>query len=417
MGGFSYSPSLLAQLSSVPLLLGVEESSKHCPCLSRCHHTRWCVAWVPPRPPAALPAHGSSRSCPPRRRVWPPERLAGGSVPSPRARAAAATAAPVMSGRSRLPKHGCESGAAFPPVFGWSGTSRDRRRLSRLSASADALGLAVLSRHSRGSLPHAVTASTPLGFGTSLEAGSLAGVCPLLDVPKATDACGLHLLTPRKALQQPRRASNLQIKQTSRSRECLDLSPETPGRATRVSAETQQQLGTRLPATAGTQLPVCARGRRVRLPTGSLWAPPAQLGARLPPGGVCGSPLWGVTSRGGEGAVWDGMEQDEAGWDETGWDGMGSHTPAGRQLGMLLGWQHLDADPGSSGAGPGPGWGLHSPPSSCTPCSIHPCPGQVRGTKTQRGSGGMGTEGLLRTVNVATVRGCTRGFWCSLGGM
>lgn len=154
----------------------------------------------------ALRARGGCRCrcCPPRRGARCPERPAGGSVPSPRARAAAATAAPVMSGRFQLPKHGCESGAAFPPVFGWSGTSRDRRRLSRLPASADALGLAELSRHSRGSLPHAVTASTPLGFGASLEAGSPAGICPLLDVPKATRARGLHLLTPRKAPQHPR---------------------------------------------------------------------------------------------------------------------------------------------------------------------------------------------------------------------
>lgn len=200
-----------SSVSSVPLLLGVgvQEFSKHCPCLSGCHHT--CGL--------GSSAAACNASCPGQLPVLPappqglaPERLAGGSVPSPRARAAAATAAPVMSGRFQLPKHGCESGAAFPPVFGWSGTSRDRRRLSRLPASADALGLAVPSRRSRGSLPHAVTASTPLRLGTSLEAGSLVGICPLPDVPKATDACGLHLLTPCKALQQPRRASNLQIK-------------------------------------------------------------------------------------------------------------------------------------------------------------------------------------------------------------
>lgn len=103
--------------------------------------------------------------------------------------------------------------------------------------------------------------------------------------------------------------------------------------------------------------------------------------------------------------MWDGMEQDEAGWDETGWDGMGRHTPAGRQLGMLLGWQQLGADPGSSGAGP------------ALPCLLHPLlhPHMPRGTKIQRGRSGMGTEGLLRKVNVAAERGCTRGFWCSLG--
>lgn len=172
--------------------VGVQEFSKHCPGLPKCHHRRWCVAWAPPGPPAALPAPGSSRPCPARRRLRSPSGC-GGSVPSPRARAAAATAAPVMSGRFQLPKHGCESGAAFPPVFGWSGTSRDRRRLSRLAAIADAPGLPVLSRHSRGSVPHAVTASTPLGSGASLEAGRD------LDVPKATDACGSHLLTRRKA--------------------------------------------------------------------------------------------------------------------------------------------------------------------------------------------------------------------------
>lgn len=101
--------------------------------------------------------------------------------------------------------------------------------------------------------------------------------------------------------------------------------------------------------------------------------------------------------------MWDGMEQDEARWDETGWDGMGSHTPAGRQLGMLLGWQHLDADPGSSGAGP-------ALPSLLHPLLHSQTQDKSGGTKTQRRSSGMGTEGLLRKVNIATTRGYMRSF-------
>lgn len=41
----------------------------------------------------------------------------------------------------------------------------------------------------------------PQGFGASLEAGSLAGVCPLLGVPKAMDARGCGPLIPCKAVQ------------------------------------------------------------------------------------------------------------------------------------------------------------------------------------------------------------------------
>lgn len=128
-GGFSYSPSLLAQLSSVLLLLGwVSRNSQNTALAFLSATTRGGVwpgffhdrqqRFLPTAAPgAARPAAGLGP-----RSGWrvAPCRARGHGLRRQ-------TAAPVMSGRFRLPKHGCESGAAFPPVFGWSGTSRDRR--------------------------------------------------------------------------------------------------------------------------------------------------------------------------------------------------------------------------------------------------------------------------------------------------
>lgn len=190
-GGFSYSPSLLAQLSSALLLLGWVSGSSQNTALAFLSATTRGGVWPgffqgrqqrflptaapgPARPAAGFGPRSGWRVAPCRARGHGLRRQ---------------TAAPVMSGRFQLPKHGCESGAAFPPVFGWSGTSRDRRRLSRLPAIADALGLAVLSRHSRGSLPHAVTASISLGSGASLEAWQRSVLCWMSPRPLMPAAC------------------------------------------------------------------------------------------------------------------------------------------------------------------------------------------------------------------------------------
>lgn len=113
-----------------------------------------------------------------------------------------------------------------------------------------------------------------------------------------------------------------------------------------------------------------ALGRWVRLSTGSPRALPAQPGGWEPicPREVSVVPLFGggpLAQWGGCGVGQDKMRQDGMRRGGTGRDGMGSPTPAGRQLqccwGCSVGWQRLDADPGSSGARPGPEWGLSLP--------------------------------------------------------
>lgn len=100
-------------------------------------HMWWCVAWVSLQPARSAFLPEAARHLPPApargfgpRSAW---RAALCQVHGHRLRQRRQLL--PMSGRFRLPKHGCESGASFPPVFGWSGTSRDRRRLSRLPSS------------------------------------------------------------------------------------------------------------------------------------------------------------------------------------------------------------------------------------------------------------------------------------------
>lgn len=249
-----------------------------------------------PSCPRQLPA----LPCPPQGSV---PGAGGGSVPSPRARAAAATAAPVMmSGRFQLPKHGCESGAAFPPVFGWSGTSRDKAP-------------ALQAPCQRG-CPRAGSA-VPAFQGVSAprwhcDLGLLwnipEGIHPSAGCPQS------HRISRPRARPCSSR-SNLQIKKKK-----IKTNSQEQATAGSVPGDTGHshtclRAGHTAPVTAGTQL----RSERGGGGRGSRRDPAQQLRARLPSGGVCGSPLWfpslggHVERRGGRGAGRDG----------TGWGGMG----------------------------------------------------------------------------------------------
>lgn len=106
-----------------------------------------------------------------------------------RAPAAAAPAAPAGEREISAPKHSHESGTAFPPVFGWSGTSRDRRRLCRLPGTAEP-GAGSPAPASRGVCPRhrCMKPAGICGFLGGWQGSVLCSVCP--GVPEANSACG-----------------------------------------------------------------------------------------------------------------------------------------------------------------------------------------------------------------------------------
>lgn len=249
-----------------------------------------------PSCPRQLPA----LPCPPQGSV---PGAGGGSVPSPGARAAAATAAPVMmSGRFQLPKHGCESGAAFPPVFGWSGTSRDKAP-------------ALQAPCQRG-CPRAGSA-VPAFQGVSAprwhcDLGLLwnipEGIHPSAGCPQSH-----HISRPRARPCSSR--SNLQMKKKTKNKQpgagngCV--CPRRHRAQPHVSQGWPHGSGHR-----GHPAPVGARGRRARLPPGSSAAaasPPA-LGRCLWFPSVV--PLFGGSRRAA------GRARCGTGWNRMGRDGM-----------------------------------------------------------------------------------------------